>query len=274
MTSPNPALLNVDNLSVPLGGRLVLRNVSFSLAPGEFCGLIGANGSGKTTLLRSILGLIPAGSGAITINGGHTLSALGYVPQKLELDPQMPLRARDLVALGLTGNRFGWLSGGAARKAAVNEILEAVGASAFADQRVGNLSGGQQQRILIAHALIRRPRLLVLDEPLANLDLRAVAEILLLLRKLAREHNITVLISAHDMNPLMGIMDRIVYLAQGRAASGTPAEIVRTEVLSALYGYHIDVIRVHGRVLVIAACAPDEMPAVLDEHPAHVTAIP
>lgn len=271
---PDPTLLNIDNVSVSLGGRLVLRNVSFSLAPGEFCGLIGANGSGKTTLLRSILGLTKPSSGAITINGGYTLSAIGYVPQKLELDPQMPLRARDLVELGLTGNRFGFLGGGPARKAVVSEMLEAVGATAFADQRVGNLSGGQQSRILIAHALIRRPKLLILDEPLANLDIRAVAETLVLLRKLAHEHNITVLISAHDMNPLMGTMDRLVYLAQGRAASGTPAEIVRTEVLSALYGYHIDVIRVHGRVLVIAACAPDEMPAVLDEHPAHVTAIP
>jgi zinc/manganese transport system ATP-binding protein len=262
------ALLSVDNVSVSLGGRLVLRNVSFSLAPGEFCGLIGSNGSGKTTLIRSILGLTPPSSGTITG------AAAGYVPQKLELDGQMPLRARDLVELGLTGNRFGFSLPSKSRRQLVDDMLAAVDATDFADQRVGNLSGGQQQRILIAHALIRRPRLLLLDEPLANLDLRAVAEILLLLRKLAREHDITVLISAHDMNPLMGTMDRIVYLAQGRAASGTPTEIVRTEVLSALYGYHIDVIRVHGRVLVIAACAPDEMPAVLDEHPAHVTAIP
>jgi zinc/manganese transport system ATP-binding protein len=265
------ALLDVDNVSVSLGGRLVLRNVSFSLAPGAFCGLIGSNGSGKTTLLRSILGLTPPSSGHVTIaNNGNA----GYVPQKLELDSHMPLRARDLVELGLTGNRFGFSLPSKSRKAALDEMLAAVDATAFADQRIGNLSGGQQQRILIAHALIRRPQLLLLDEPLANLDIRAVAEILLLLRKLAREHNITVLISAHDMNPLMGVMDRVIYLAHGRAASGTPSEIIRTEVLSALYGYHIDVIRVHGRVLVIAACAPDEMPAVLDEHPAHVTAIP
>jgi zinc/manganese transport system ATP-binding protein len=265
------SLLDVDNVSVSLGGRLVLRNVSFSLAPGSFCGLIGSNGSGKTTLLRSILGLTPPSSGHVSIaDGGNA----GYVPQKLELDTQMPLRARDLVALGLTGNRFGFLRPSKSRRDAVDEMLAAVDATSFADQRIGNLSGGQQQRILIAHALIRRPQLLLLDEPLANLDIRAVAEILLLLRKLAREHNITVLISAHDMNPLMGVMDRVIYLAHGRAASGTPSEIIRTEVLSALYGYHIDVIRVHGRVLVIAACAPDEMPAALDEHPAHVTAIP
>jgi zinc/manganese transport system ATP-binding protein len=261
-------LLTVDNVSVSLGGRLVLRNVSFSLAPGEFCGLIGSNGSGKTTLIRSILGLTPPSSGTITG------AAAGYVPQKLELDAQMPLRARDLVELGLTGNRFGFSLPSKSRRQAVDDMLAAVDATGFADQRIGNLSGGQQQRVLIAHALIRRPRLLLLDEPLANLDLRAVAEILTLLRKLAREQRITILISAHDMNPLMGAMDRIIYLAHGRAATGTPAEIVRTEVLSALYGYHIDVIRVHGRVLVIAACAPDEMPAVLDEHPAHVTAIP
>jgi zinc/manganese transport system ATP-binding protein len=153
-------------------------------------------------------------------------------------------------------------------------MLAAVGAETFADQRIGDLSGGQQQRVLIAHALIRRPKLLLLDEPLANLDIRAIAEIVLLLRALSREHGITVLVSAHDMNPLIGTMDRIVYLAHGRAASGTTEQVVRTEVLSELYGYHIDVIRVHGRVLVIAAGAADELPAALDAHPAHVTAIP
>jgi zinc/manganese transport system ATP-binding protein len=153
-------------------------------------------------------------------------------------------------------------------------MLQAVDAQGFADQRVGNLSGGQQQRVLIAHALIRRPRLLLLDEPLANLDVRAIADIVALLRRVAMEDNITVLVSAHDMNPLLSTMDRIVYLANGRAATGTTAEVVRTEVLSALYGHHIDVIRVHGRVLVIAAGAADEIPIAVERHPVHVAEIP
>jgi zinc/manganese transport system ATP-binding protein len=272
MTNP---ILAVENLSVTLGGRKILQDISFTLAPGEFCGLIGANGSGKTTLLRTLLDFEKPTAGSVEIavgNGAHR--RLGYVPQKIAIDRDMPLRARDLVELGCTGHRLGLPFPSRSRAQKVDAMLEAVDATGFANQRVGDLSGGQQQRILIAHALIREPALLLLDEPLANLDIKAVAEIILLLRRLANAHGITVLISAHDMNPLLSTMDRIIYLAQGRAATGTTQEVVRTEVLSALYGYHIDVIRVHGRVLVIAAGAADELPAVLDEHPAHVTAIP
>jgi zinc/manganese transport system ATP-binding protein len=265
-------ILAVEGVSVAFPGRLVLDQVSFSLARGAFCGLIGSNGSGKTTLLRTILGFETPSAGTIRI---APPGSVGYVPQKIQFDPDMPLRARDLVALGLDGHKFGFsLLPSKSRKALVDEMLAAVDATGFADQRVGNLSGGQQQRVLIAHALIRRPQLLLLDEPLANLDLRAVAEIILLLRRLSVEQQITVLVSAHDMNPLLPVMDRIVYLANGKAASGATSEVVRTETLSALYGFHIDVIRVHGRVLVIAAGAPDEVPAKLDAHPAHVAAIP
>ncbi len=152
-------------------------------------------------------------------------------------------------------------------------MLEAVDATGFADQRIGELSGGQQQRVLIAHALIRRPRLLLLDEPLANLDIRSVAEIVALLRRLSAEHRITVLLSAHDMNPLLTAMDRIVYLANGRAASGSTDEVVRTDVLSALYGYHIDVIRVHGRVLVIAAIPKATCSHSIGRDPVHVAQV-
>ena len=269
--------LAVHRLNVSFPGRAVLREVSFTLAQGAFCGLIGSNGSGKTTLLRTILGFQAAQSGEIRIGGlaepGRRAS-VGYVPQKIALDADMPLRARDLVTLGLDGNRLGLPFPSRARARRVDEMLHAVNADGFADQRMGNLSGGQQQRVLIAHALIRRPRLLLLDEPLANLDVRAVADIVALLRRVAIEDNITVLVSAHDMNPLLSTMDRIVYLANGRAATGTTDEVVRTEVLSTLYGHHIDVIRVHGRVLVIAAGAADEIPLAVERHPAHVAAIP
>ena len=276
MTDENE-MLAVDQVSVSFPGRRVLRDVTFTLGKGAFCGLIGANGSGKTTLLRTILGFQAASAGEVRFAGmrrSRTPASIGYVPQKIQLDTDMPLRARDLVELGLNGHRLGLPLPSKARRAQVDAMLAAVDAQDFAEQRIGNLSGGQQQRVLIAHALIRRPKLLLLDEPLANLDIRAVAEIVALLRRLCHQHGITMLISAHDMNPLLGTMDRIVYLANGRAASGRTDEVVRTEVLSALYGYHIDVIRVHGRVLVIAAGGADEVPGAVDEHPAHVTAIP
>jgi zinc/manganese transport system ATP-binding protein len=260
--TPGDDTLVVEGLAVSFRDRVVLHDVSFALGPGEFCGLIGSNGSGKTTLLRTILGFHKPMAGTIRIAGlpGRAQrAALAYVPQKNFLDPEMPLRARDLVALGLDGHRLGLALPSRKRRDRVDEMLRAVEAEGFADQRIGRLSGGQQQRILIAHALIRRPRLLLLDEPLANLDLRSVEGIVALLARLVAEQQVTVLVSAHDMNPLLPFMDRIVYLANGRAASGRTADVVRTEVLSRLYGYHIDVIKVHGRVLVVAAGTAEEM---------------
>ncbi len=270
-------VLTVDQVSVSFSGRAVLEGVSFTLRAGEFCGLIGTNGSGKTTLLRTILGFQTPGAGHVRFDrtsGPGGLRSIGYVPQKIALDPYMPLRARDVVALGLDGHRFGLPFPSRAHRGFVAEMLAAVDAEKFADQRIGSLSGGQQQRVLIAHALVRRPRLLLLDEPLANLDMRSAAEIVALLHQLSTEHRITVLLSAHDMNPLLPAMDRIVYLANGHAASGRTDEVIRTDVLSRLYGYHIDVIRVHGRVLVIAADAPGEIVSAIEKYPAHVAQIP
>jgi zinc/manganese transport system ATP-binding protein len=265
-TAAGTEILGVSEVSVTLSGRRILDDVSFTIGPGEFTGLIGPNGAGKTTLLRVILGLQRPTGGQVTVLGrprSPRNQSIGYVPQKVLLDPDMPMRARDLVALGLDGNRYGLRLPSRDRGEAVREMLHAVDASRFADARVGNLSGGEQQRVLIAHALISRPRLLLLDEPLANLDLRSSQEIIALLARIAREQQIAVLLSAHEMNPLLPVMDRIVYLAAGRAASGPTSEVVTGEVLSTLYGYHVDVLNVHGRVLVVAGSAPDGVTAAV-----------
>jgi len=248
-------ILSVEGVSVRLSGREILHEVSFSIRPGEFTGLIGSNGAGKTTLLRVILGLQAAHAGRVLLDGrprSHRNPLIGYVPQKFLLDSDMPLRARDLVGLGLDAHRLGIPLPSRARRARIDLMLQAVDAERFADARVGLLSGGEQQRVLIAHALIARPKLLLLDEPLANLDLRAGQEGVALLARIAAEQQIAVLISAHEMNALLPAMDRIVYIAGGRAASGTTAEVVRADVLSELYGSHVDVLNVHGRVLVVA----------------------
>ena len=251
--------LRVEGVTVHLGGRTVLDDVSFQVGAGEFTGLIGPNGAGKTTLFRVILGLQQPTSGSVRVGGGGRSGRdVGYVPQKFLLDPDMPLRGRDLIALGLDGHRLGIPLPSRARRARVQEMVEAVDAQAFADERVGRLSGGEQQRILIAHALISRPQLLLLDEPLANLDLRSAQEVVGLLSRIAAEQRVAVLISAHEMNPLLPVMDRVVYLAAGHAASGTAEEVVRSDVLSRLYGHHVDVLRVHGRVLVVAGTGHDE----------------
>jgi zinc/manganese transport system ATP-binding protein len=249
-------LLRLDGVGVRLGGREILNDVSFTIEAGEFTGLIGPNGAGKTTLLRVILGLQPVTRGSVLIDGepraAHDAS-IGYVPQKLSIEPDMPLRVRDVVSLGIDGHKFGIRLPSRARRELVDDMLTAVGAQRYANARVGELSGGEQQRVMIAHALISKPRLLLLDEPLANLDISSEQGIVSVLARLARAEGIAVLLSAHDMNPLMPVMDRIVYVAAGRVAVGRTDEVVQPEVLSRLYGQHVDVIRVHGRILVVAA---------------------
>jgi zinc/manganese transport system ATP-binding protein len=249
-------ILQVDGVEVVLGGRRILDGVSFDVAPGEFTGLIGSNGAGKTTLLRVILGLQRVQAGRVLVEDTERAArrhgVIGYVPQKTLLDTDVPLRARDLVALGIDGNRIGLPLPSKRRRAQVDEMLQAVDAERFAEARVGTLSGGELQRVLIAHALISRPRLLLLDEPLANLDPASAHDIVVLLHTLTEEHGVAVLLSAHEMNTLIPVMDRIVYLAGGRAASGSVEEVVRPEVLSALYGHPVEVLHVNDRLIVIA----------------------
>jgi zinc/manganese transport system ATP-binding protein len=240
-------VLSVQGLHLAFGSRAVLDDVAFSLGAGELVGLIGANGAGKTTLFRVILGLLRPDAGTVL-----RPERIGYVPQRLSVDRDAPLRAVDLVALGLDGERFGPRLPSAARKARVAEMLEAVGASDFAEARVGTLSGGELQRVLVAHALGGRPARLLMDEPLANLDIKSAHEIVELVARLAAEQQVTVLLSAHDMNALLAHMDRVVYLAEGRAASGTTAEVVTSEVLSALYRYPVRVLEVDGSLVVLA----------------------
>ena len=264
--------LAVDGICVRLAGREVLHDVRFTIRAGEFVGLIGSNGAGKTTLLRVILGLQVPATGTVRIAGrprSRGSQLIGYVPQRILLDPDMPLRARDLVGLGLDGHRLGIQVPSRRRRQLVEEMLDAVDAGRFGDERVGNLSGGEQQRVLIAHALISRPRLLLLDEPLANLDIRSEQEVIALVAGIAKEQRIAVLISAHEMNPLLPVMDRIVYMAAGRAASGTTGEVVQPAVLSELYGQHVDVIHIHGRILVVAGQGngPDPAPGEHQDAP-------
>ena len=267
MTVDQDPVLRLEQISVVLAGRTVLDDVTLSIQSSEFTGLIGSNGAGKTTLLRVILGLQRASGGRVEVaRGTDRRRLIGYVPQKVALDPDLPMRARDLIELGVDGHRLGLPLPSRARRRRVEEMLAAVGAESFADSRVGRLSGGEQQRVLIAHALAGRPRLLLLDEPLANLDLRSSHEIVSLLHEVCSEQGVAVLLSAHEMNALLPVMDRVVDLAEGRAVSGTTDEVVRGDVLSALYGHHVDVIKVHDRVLVVVGPGgPQE--AALAAHP-------
>ncbi|GAC1306707.1 MAG: ABC transporter ATP-binding protein [Vulcanimicrobiaceae bacterium] len=235
--------------------RTVLRRVSFAIEAGEFVAVIGGNGAGKSTLLRLALGLLSPTEGDVRIFGAPphaSRGSLGYVPQRIEIDPDMPLRARDFVSLGVDGSRFGLPLPSARRRARVDAALADVGISALANAPVGRLSGGEQQRVAIAQAIVGRPRVMLLDEPLANLDLRAAAEIVALVARLGRELAMTVVLVAHDINPLLPAIDRVLYLVDGRAAIGTVAQIVNEDTLSRLYDRPVDVLRVRGRIIVVA----------------------
>ena len=244
-----------SNVTFARPSHTILRRVTFAIEPGEFVAVIGGNGAGKSTLLQLALGLLAPSDGKIAIFGDTPHDAhgkVGYVPQRIELDPDMPLRARDFVALGVDGARFGIPLPNRKRRARVDAALADVGASALAESPVGRLSGGEQQRLAIAQAIVGRPKLLLLDEPLANLDLRAAAEVVELVARIGREREMTVLLVAHDINPLLGAMQRVLYLVEGRAAIGTVDEIVNEDTLSRLYDRPVDVLRVRGRIIVVA----------------------
>jgi zinc/manganese transport system ATP-binding protein len=264
-------VLRLSGVRVAYPGRQVLDGIDLSLGAGEFCGVIGPNGAGKTTLFRVILGMVRPLAGEVLLAGERVRRGsryVGYVPQQFAVQGDAPLRARDLVALGLDGERWGFALPSRERSRRIDEMLERVGALPYAEANIRELSGGEQQRLLIALALLSDPKLLLLDEPLSNLDIRSAHAIVQLVRDLSHERKVAVLLVAHDINPLLGAMDQVLYLAGGRAAKGTVDEVVQPEVLSGLYGYRVDVVRAHGRILVMAG--EDGVEAALpDDHDHH-----
>ncbi len=255
--SKHQLVIDAQQLAIGFSNRTIWSNASFTIAPGEFITIVGPNGAGKSTLLRVLLGLLVPLQGRIQVLGalphrGNPL--IGYVPQRRTLDPNLTVRARDFVMLGLDGHRWGLPLPFNSRKHyryLTQEAIDAVEASTYADHPIGKLSGGEQQRLLLAQALLGRPRLLLLDEPLASLDLRSQHAIAQLISKVARERTITVMLVTHDVNPLLSLTDRVLYIAQGQVAIGTPAELITSEQLSKLYNAPIEVMRdSRGRVLV------------------------
>jgi zinc/manganese transport system ATP-binding protein len=244
-----------DRVTISLAGREVLAGVSLAIGAGEFVGVLGPNGSGKTTLMRAILGLAPARSGDIRVLGcppARGNPAIGYMPQARSAGHHLHLTGWAFVAGVVNGYRLGLPFLGKMARAEVDRVLDLVGATSLARRPLGELSGGEGQRLLLAQALIGRPRLLLLDEPLVNLDPNYQAAVVELTGRLRTELGVTVLFSAHEINPLLGAIDRVLYLGRGRAALGTTDEVITGPVLSRLYGTEIDVLRVAGRVFVMA----------------------
>ena len=251
-------VVEVDGATAVVGGRTVWSRVDATVAAGEFVAVLGPNGAGKSTLLKAVLGLIPVAAGAIRLLGrppGQANHAVGYLPQRRSFDTSLRVRGVDVVRLGLDGDRWGIpLPGRRSRAAAarVRELVELVGAGRYADRPIGQLSGGEQQRLLIAQALARRPELLLLDEPLDSLDLPNQAAVAALLSRICRAEGVAAVIVAHDVNPILPYLDRVIYLGHGGAASGTPAQVINSGTLTRLYGTPVEVLSTSdGRLVVV-----------------------
>ena len=267
---PAPAaVVELSDAAVTLGGQTIWREATLEVEPGEYVAVLGPNGAGKSTLLRVLLGQLPLSAGTASVLGsapGAAKREIGYLPQRHAFDATTRIRGVDLVRLGLDGDRWGLpLPGRKDARRRVDEAIALVDASAYARRPIGECSGGEQQRLLIAAALVSRPRMLFLDEPLDSLDLPNQTAVAALLNRICRSEQMTILLVAHDVNPLLTHLDRVVYVAGGRILSGPPERVITSDTLSELYGSTVDVLRTSdGRLVVVGQ--PDAPAHHSDRH--------
>ncbi len=256
MTETDAPVLSFRAATLAFGDRELWHNLDLDVAPGEFLAVLGPNGTGKTSLLKTILGQQQLTAGSIEFMGAPVPRGsrqIGYIPQQKLLEHGTPLRARDLVAFGVNGNRWGLPFSSKAVRARVDGILESVGATEYANVPVSTLSGGEQQRIRVGQSIAGNPKLLLCDEPLLSLDLHHQRQVSELIDAQRRALNTAVVFVTHDVNPILGMVDRVLYLAGGRFRVGTPDEVLRSEVLSSMYDTQVEVINSRGRIVVLGA---------------------
>lgn len=247
--------LQFQDVTLTLGARRVLSAVTLAIEQGEFIGVLGPNGAGKSTLMRAVLGLVPPTHGSIEVLGHPAVRgdpSIGYVPQVHSHLETFRLRGWDFVAAVIDGHRLGLPLLSQDARAEVDRVLALIGAGAIAQRPLSELSGGERQRLLLAQALIGKPHLLLLDEPLVSLDPTHQRDVVALVKRLQRQLGVTVLFSAHELNPLLGALDRVLYLGGGQAALGTVDEVITTAVLSRLYGSEVEVLRLKDRIFVMS----------------------
>jgi zinc/manganese transport system ATP-binding protein len=275
---PSDVVVRFAGAAVRVGDRTLWSGVDLTVRAGQFVAVLGPNGAGKSTMIKALLGLVPLSAGRLQVVGGapgERRQLIGYLPQRRSFDADVRIRGIDLVRLGLSGARWGVPLPGAGRFSAraraeddrVAEVVRLVGATEYADRPIGRLSGGEQQRLLIAQALASRPRLLLLDEPLESLDLPNQAAVAGLVSRICDAEGVAVVMVAHDVNPILRYLDRVVYMAAGRATSGAPREVITSQTLTRLYGTPVEVLTTSDGRLVVVGVA--EAPTASDHrhHP-------
>lgn len=250
-------VLEIKNASLAFGEKVLWQGLDLKVQPGEFIAILGTNGSGKSTLLKAILGQQKLDAGTIETTTGHNI---GYIPQHRSVDSGTPLRAKDLLTLGISGDRYGLPIISRKDRARVQHILGCIDGHALAKKPIGELSGGELQRFRVGQAVIDEPDLILADEPLSALDPAQQKIIADLLDEERKEHRAAVIFVTHDVNPILPMVDRVLYLANGQFRIGTPEEVMRSEVLSELYGTEIDVVRNQGRIVVVGSHSHDHHP--------------
>ena len=257
----NDLVIKGSNLEVSYKDKVVWKNVSFNLSRGQFTAILGPNGAGKSTLFKLILGLKEPTKGIITVYDEEPKKAskyIGYVPQRKDISNQSNLAAIELVKIAYKGNKLGIYLNAYNLNKKAQEVLKQVDALDLANKRIGQLSGGELQRIFLAQALIDDPKILLLDEPLANLDLRRQYELVELIKKLSVTKKINILLIAHDLNPLSPYIDNLIYVANKRIACGNINEVLTSETLSKLYNSKVEVLKDStGRLVIVGVGGED-----------------
>ena len=239
-------IVKAENLVAGYRDKIIWRDASFAVDRGQFVAIIGPNGAGKTTLFRLLLGLQQPVSGTIKILGAQPRRGnpqIGYVPQRHVIDTETNIECLELVRLSISGKKWGFSLFSQNDRKAAFDALKAVGAAELAHRSLGGLSGGELQRIFLAEALVSNPDVLLLDEPLSNLDIRRAKELVALVNEVVRSRNVTAFLVAHDINPLLPFLDNVIYIAYGKVATGKPKEVLTSERLTSLYGVNVEVMR-------------------------------